>query len=117
MSYDRSTAPAFTHEQVLERRAVVAAHYGQQRNQRFTAIPDIEGTDEAKFAMLPTAGTILEPAVNALTAAGVHVEPTMGGLMNALGLSQQEVHELACECHGAEVSGAVMEYRFENLKH
>jgi cysteine synthase len=114
--YDKSSAPALTQQQVLDRRAAVAAHYGTMRNRKFVAIPDIEGTKEDAFAAMAVAGTILQPAADALTAQGIATGGTMGGLMRELGLGQEAMHALACECHGSEVAGATMEHRFNNLK-
>ncbi len=94
---------------------VAANGYAHQVHKTFTAIPDIEGIAPHKLLLVSTKGTILEPAVTALNQAGIPTPQTVDGIMGSLGLNSSQVHDLACECHGDEVTGGVMKMRFEML--
>lgn len=75
----------------------------------------IEDTGIERVRAISTTGTALEPAVNALNAAGIKTVPTLGGMMDTLGLGQADMHELICHCKGAVQNGHAMAARFNKV--
>ncbi len=56
--------------------------------------------------MRSTNSTSLAPVVAALQAAGVKVKPTIGSLMQVLGLDREDLHDVFCYCHAEYSNGA-----------
>jgi hypothetical protein len=53
---------------------------------------------------MSVAGTIFEPVAQHLTAQGVPVS-TIGGVADALDMSDKDAHDFGCYCNHAQISG------------
>lgn len=87
---------ALTREQKFK---IVIAALVAQGNKTFKAIHDIERMSAEELNSYPTAGTILQPVVNALNIHGVATDGTVGGVMRSLEFDPDDVHYVACWCH------------------
>jgi hypothetical protein len=57
---------------------------------------------------VPTYGTVLQPAIEALGAAGYAMEPNVGSFLEATGIPFEDFHEALCDCNinvGLTMSG------------
>ncbi len=75
----------------------------------------VEDTAIERLRLISTTGTALEPAVSALNAVGIKIEPTLGGFMDTIGLNQDDMHALICHCSGPVHTGEQMAARFQKL--
>ena len=90
---------------------------GAATGKRWPAIYYVEGMDEEKVRAMSVSGTVFEPIDEHLRASGVPADGTVGGLMDTLGLSKDDVHNLACECHSADVDSQRAAYRLNKIIH
>ncbi len=94
----------------------IARTFELQGKKTFFAIPEVEyKADNVIRAFEAVKGNVLQPIVAALNSANVPTEPTLGSIMDNTGLLKAEVHDLVCECKGAEVTGITMAKRFNDL--
>jgi hypothetical protein len=85
----------------------------------FSIIYDIEGlAREGKLAAMSATGTIFEPMIEHINAQGVHVEETLGSFQSRVGLSTDEMHDLACWCkhEASHMTGAEAAERLKLLQ-
>jgi hypothetical protein len=80
------------------------------RTPKFLENPDVEAMKATS-----TDNTVFEPIVDALNAAGEATPANNGGVMTALGMSQDVLHAVFCDCHhGGTISageaGSYLEY-------
>lgn len=80
----------------------------------------IKGVEHLKLETLralKTGGTVLEPAQKALVKAGVPVGETVGEFMDALSITQDELHHAVCWCHeqSSYMTGSLAQARFSDL--
>lgn len=66
---------------------------------QYRTIRGVEDFDLKKLRSLKTGGTVLQPVRKALGEAGVHVNGTVGSLMDALEIDQEQLHTAVCWCH------------------
>jgi len=81
----------------------------------YVPIWNIEDRQLEELRTIPTLGTAVEPMTDALKARGVETDGTLGGLMDAVGFTQDDLHKIVCHCHGAIVSGHQMAERLLKL--
>ena len=99
--------------QILE---TIARAYERKPDTIYPAVRDVEFKAEDVVNAIRIFGTALQPAVDTLNAMNVPTQPTVGSVRRSLGnLTKDDIHELACECKGVEVSGQTMAKRFREL--
>lgn len=99
-----NTYPAIS---VDDRRAIVVAALRQLGRRRFWALVDVEHRTPSELHMLTTTGTILEPVVAALNAAGVITAPSVGAVMESLRLNKTQIDHGLCHCvNGPQMTAA-----------
>jgi hypothetical protein len=82
----------------------------------YKTISDVEYLDEKTLSSLTTVGTALQPVVDALNVRGYATESNVGSLMRTTKLTQGNLHDLVCYCHGgSQVLGQDLERRFTRL--
>jgi hypothetical protein len=90
-----------TEDEVIQRRRLVAAAYrGTEKKHFYTITERLEDMPDPVRRAYPTTGTLLQPAVDALNAAGILTPSTIGGLEDNLAIDPHELHTIACHCHG-----------------
>ncbi len=99
---------------MLVARAYDAAHKAEPRRS-YHSIPYMENTPPETLALVTTDDTSLAIAVLALQTAGIDVEPKVGSLQKVLGLTDKEMHELACACHGHRMGADYMSAHITGL--
>lgn len=83
----------------------IAQEFVRRGNEFFDTIENLERDNLRVVRAMPTIRTVLEPVVEYLNAAGYPTEPTVGGVMDTLQITQGEVHDLACDCLGPKMKG------------
>jgi len=116
----KKTAPArpvFLNLSRNDKLESVALMFDGCSKHRFRTVPDIEGTDPAKFRATAVDNTIFEPIANHLTKNGVPTK-TIGGVMDALTLTHDEAHAIACFCHqhSETIDGELAAYYIRSQK-
>ena len=102
----RSQEPSRPTLSVDDRRALVVAALRAKGKQRFKTMRSIELMTLPNLRTLPTAGTVLQVAVDALNVAGVTTGSTAGSVMDVLNLNQEQLDHGVCHCvNGAEMTG------------
>lgn len=81
----------------------------------YEALPFVESTKETDLRAMPTDGTVMQPIVEALNKAGVQTAATVGSVMDALQLSHDDIHALACSCHGDRISSRDAAHRIRAM--
>ncbi len=81
----------------------------------FLGLYAVEYTEESKVRVMSTVGTALEPVREALIDMGVSTDHTVGGIMDSVPLSKNELHDLVCHCAGTEITGDTLANRFQAL--
>ena len=115
MAYDDPGKSALSQSEIKRRLHSVSGSYAQQAHTVFRAIPDIEGTSTEELRAIAVAGTILQPAADGLQNAGIPTNGSVGDLMDKLGLNHDEMHSIACACHGDRIPGSYMAHTFYGL--
>lgn len=101
---------------VSDKLEIAANAFVDKENVQFTTLDKIEDLPEVERNAQPTAGTVLEPIVNALIAADVPTEATVGGVQKSLGVDFQTLHDATCNCkHDNQILGAHMRNNFWDL--
>lgn len=104
--------------QILRLTAVARAYddaYTRDPKQGYRSIPYMENTPPEVLARATTKSTSLEIATTALRKEGIVLDDTVGELQRALGLTDEEMHDLACACGGHEVCASFMSHRVSEL--
>jgi hypothetical protein len=65
----------------------------------FRGVWRVEWAPSWYIRMKSTNGSIFQPIVEELNRMGIKTKPTIGSVMNVLGLSHAAVHHLACMCN------------------
>jgi hypothetical protein len=92
------TTPVFLQLSRNDRIESVAAVFDKRPNHLFGTVKNIEHTAPDVLREMSVAGSAFEPMADHLTSQGVPVK-TIGGVMQALELTQVDAHYIACFCH------------------
>jgi hypothetical protein len=74
----------------------------------YRRIYNIEGMPLSQLREVSVKDTAVAPMTDALKARGVELGDTLGDLMDTVGFTQEDLHEIVCHCHGAIISGQQM---------
>lgn len=86
--------------------AFLALAFINRQNEQFRTLMNVEGMAPDVLRAHPTAETPFEVVEKALAAEGYPTDGTVGGVMNIVPLTQDEIHHLACYCHyGDSING------------
>lgn len=77
-------------------RRIAADAFVNHRNEHFAILHGVEHADDPNG--VPTTDTVLQPVVDALNAAGVATEATVGGVLASLEVSFNDLHAETCGC-------------------
>jgi hypothetical protein len=80
----------------------------------FKGVWRIEWAPKWYIRLKSTQGSIFEPIVAELNRIGIETKPTIGSVMDVLGLSHGAVHHLACMCNSGH-QGCHYAYRLEEV--
>lgn len=101
-------APAQTKAGLLR---IAASGYDACLNKTFDGMEQLEHLDLTVKRTFTIAGSPLEPAAAALTQAGIDVGTTFGSLMDATGITEDDIHDVSCKCHSETATGAQLKAR------
>ncbi len=85
-----------------QRLEVVAQWFDRNANRHFKTLHRVEDMTPEVLRALSASGTLFESISGALLEAGVKVDNTVGSIMGALDLSQENVNYIACFCHNGD---------------
>lgn len=94
---------------------IAASGYDVHLEDIFFGMEQIEYRPGQAIRNTPTIGGPLQPAIDALKERGVATGENVGDFMDALDMTNPELHAIACGCNGDEVSGAELKTRFLDL--
>lgn len=94
--------PILTQEVLIEE---VAKMFDRHKNDSYNTVHWIERGPEWVLRLRSTNNSVLEPIVGLLNDLGVKTTHQIGCVMDALGLSRQELHSFACYCLDDEILG------------
>jgi hypothetical protein len=83
----------------------------------FDAIYEVEFMALDDLRAMPTKGTPLERVVHHLNDMGIAVGHTIGEFMDVTQMTKDDLHEVACFCHGPVITGTVAAKRLHLLAH
>lgn len=67
----------------------------------FATLPRVDDMEISEIRQLPIGDSAFRPVVEILSAAGIPTNDTVGCVVDFFGLTKEQVHDLACECHKA----------------
>ena len=91
--------------------------FNERARDTFFPIHNIEGMSYDELQKTSVTGSVLAPIIAHLTARGIPMGKTAGSLMRPpLSLSHLQIHELACYCNHARISGRDAALCLYNIK-
>jgi len=94
----------------------VADAFAAKQKVQFGPLYEVEFKDtENEVRAMSIAGTPPEIADQVLSDAGIPTDGTVGGVMDGLPISRDNVHALVCNCLGEEITGEEAAERFTKL--
>ena len=102
-----------TRKQLLQSAIAI---FRQQPDQMYRLFHGLEFMSNEQLLELKTAGTILQPLEEALTAANLPTDGTVSALMQPpLAITSHDLHAVSCDCGvgATEVEGAVAALMFQ----
>ena len=101
-----------TRAQLLEH---VAQHFDRHANKLYKAPLQIEDMTMETLRAMSVEGNIFGEVEKALGTAGVPATATMGGVMDALGIDEDQAHKFACNCHSETMEGKLAAIRLRAI--
>jgi hypothetical protein len=91
---------------------MTADHFEKRGNDTFYATEGIELLRLEEFQILPIGKASIFAFIEAIAQShGHNTNGTFGGLTIAVGLDQQDAHQIGCACNGREVTGSEVAQR------
>ena len=104
VSVDKAALPPVVLTKKQKLLIAVAALDAKGSGAYLSTIRDVDGMSETDLDQIGIKGTLLEPVAAALAAHGAPTNETAGGVLRALEITPDDLHNVVCFCmHNSEV--------------